>query len=106
MVPGVYAAVLALESDRWVRSERAAARMRTEDGTFMRRNTGWLLERLRFGEPVVVQRVAVELALWQRDREAGRGRLPVARGVRRVRVSPDDRAVPDSDSEYLAAEGD
>jgi hypothetical protein len=74
---------------------------RKPDDTRARRNkdAGPLLQR---GEPVTVGRAAVELALWQRDRDghAGRVRLPVARGVKRVRVSPDDRIVPAADLDW------
>ena len=46
-IRGVYEALLALERDRFERSERTAARMKVEgDGTFFRHNTGWLVERL------------------------------------------------------------
>jgi hypothetical protein len=47
---------------------------------------------LEAGETVAVEHVAVELALWERDRE--RVRLPFDRGVRFVEVSPDDQIVP------------
>jgi hypothetical protein len=91
-VPGAYQALFDLESDRWERSERAAARMKAETGTFMRRNTGRLLKSLESGEAVVVDRVQVEAALSERDRPPVR--LPLARAVRTVRLTPDDRVIP------------
>jgi hypothetical protein len=96
-IQGVYAALLAFERDRFERSERTAARMKSEYGTFCRRNNGCLIERLDAGEMVTVDRATVELALWERDRPPNRVRLPFDREVRRVRVSPDDRlrAAPD-----------
>ena len=93
-IRGVYAALLALERDRFERSERTAARMRAEHGTFCRRNTGGLLERLDAGDPVLVDRARVELALWERDRPPRRVRLPFDPEVRSVQVSSDNRIVP------------
>jgi hypothetical protein len=97
-IRGVYAALLALESDRFERSERTAARMKVEgDGTFFRRNTGWLVERLEAGEVVTVGRAAAELALCERS--GARERLPFHRDVRRIEVSPNDRIVPAADED-------
>lgn len=93
-VPGVREALLLLELDRFERSERTAARMKAEYGTFCRRNNGRLIERLDAGETVTVNRATVESALWQRDRPPRPARLPFDREVRAVRVSPDDRIVP------------
>jgi hypothetical protein len=93
-IRGAYAALLPLERDRFERSERTAARMKAEYGTFSRRNTGGLLERLEAGEPVLVDRSRVELALWERDRPPRPVRLPFDREVRSVRVAADDRIVP------------
>jgi hypothetical protein len=105
-IRGVYAALLALERDRFERSERTAARMKAEHGTFFRRNTGWLVERLEAGETVTVDRATAESALWERDRTPRRVRLSFDREVRSVRVSPDDRVVPavtsQTSSSYLA----
>jgi hypothetical protein len=93
-----YAALLALESDRFERSERTAARMKAEgDGTFYRRNSGWLVERLEASETVTVDRATVELALWERDRSPRPVRLPFDREVRSVRVSSDDQVAPAAD---------
>jgi hypothetical protein len=47
---------------------------------------------LEAGEAVRVDRATVELAL--HERSGVRQRLPLARGVRDVRVSPDDRVIP------------
>jgi hypothetical protein len=92
--PGAYEALLDLERDRNERSDRTAARMMAEHGYFFRRNNGLLAERLAAGEPVVVRCAQLTLALWERDRLEGRVRLPFERGVKFVRVSPDDRIVP------------
>jgi len=93
-VPGVREALLLLERDRFERSERIAARMKAEYGTFCRRNNGRLIERLEAGETVTVNRATVESALWQQDRPPSHVRLPFDREVRSVSVSPDDRIVP------------
>lgn len=53
-----------------------------------------IAERMEAGEPVLVGRATVELALWERDRPTGRVRLPLACGVRRIEVRRDDRIVP------------
>lgn len=59
------------------------------------------LNLLEAGETVGVSVGRLEDALWSRDRKrdpsASRPRLPFARGVRRVRVSPDDRIVSAAD---------
>jgi hypothetical protein len=56
------------------------------------------LDRLEAGESVVVECGRLALALWDRDGERDssmpRVRLPFDRGVKRVRVSPDDQVVP------------
>jgi len=97
-VPGVYAALAARERERKERSDRMAARMMAEHGYFFRRHNGLLAEQLEAGESVVVSTGAVELALWDRDRErdasAGRVRLPFDSGVRCVQVSSDDQIIP------------
>jgi hypothetical protein len=90
MKPGM----LQLESDRFQRSEQAAARMKAQQGYFFRRNTGRLLELLESGEAAVVDRVRVESALWERHRPPEPVRLPLARGTRHVRLTPDDRVIP------------
>jgi hypothetical protein len=48
----------------------------------------------------------VELALWQRDRPPQRVRLGFERGVRCVRLSPDDRLTTADDPECVVAKGD
>ena len=104
-VAGVYQALLDLEADHWAQSERIVARMKAEnaDGSFMRRNNGWLLERLKAGEPVVVLRAQVECALWFVDRQ--RVRLPLHHSARYVRVSADDRVLPVPDRPRSRAVG-
>ena len=93
-IRGVYAALLALERDRYERSERTAARMKAEYGTFCRRNTGLLVERLEAGEAVTIGRATVESALWERDRPPRPVRLPFDRAVRFTQVRADDTVVP------------
>jgi hypothetical protein len=93
VVSGVYAAMLALERERNERSDRIAARMMAEHGRCFRRNSR-PAEQLEAGEAVVVDRVRVEPALWERDRPPAPVRLPLARGVKRVRLTADDRVIP------------
>lgn len=112
-VPGVYSALLAYFRARY---RRRGEVVETEDGREIRvswydkddHSQGFFLwqrgplDRLEAGESVCLNPGWVELALWDQDRNsdpsASRVRLPFGRGVRRVRVSLDDRIVPaDSD---------
>jgi hypothetical protein len=104
-MPGVYAASLACEKARYERrggeplvvkgieigkKQPAGVGEHGKAGFFLYLRRG-LLNSLEAGEPVVLGRGWVELALWERHRPAQRVRLPFDRCVVFVRVSPDDR---------------
>jgi hypothetical protein len=98
LFPGAYEALLDLERERNDRDDERAARTMGTEGFRYRRGRR-LAERLEAGEWVVVDRAQLGLALTERDRKressAPRPQLPFGRGVRRVRVSPDDLVLPD-----------
>jgi len=95
-VPGAYEALWQLERERNGRDDRIAAPMMAEHGFCYRRGRR-LAERLEAGETVAVERKAVELALWHRDRPAQRVRLPFDRAIRFVEIAPNDRITPTAD---------
>jgi hypothetical protein len=85
----VYQALLDRECELNERDDRLAAAQRAAHGRCTRRDR-WLGVVLEAGEPVTLSRVSVELALWQRDRPAGRVRLPFDKEVRHVEIAADD----------------
>lgn len=80
---------------RWVVSRRPGWMRMGRRFFFHSRH--WV-DQLEAGEPVVASCAQLSAALWDHDRKrdlsAPRPRLPFGRGVRLVRVSPDDRVVP------------